>query len=379
MIQRVYLDHNAATCIDPRVLQVVFQELKEVGNPSSIHYHGQKSRQKLDRCRQTLARYLNVKPQEIFFTSGGTEGANLLLQGLFRRNESGHLITSDVEHACVYQTVKELEKRGNEVCFLKAGLVGALQPEAVKNAIRSNTRCIILMAANNETGVKLEIEAIAAIAHQANIPLIVDGVALLGKEKFSIPAGVTAMFFSGHKVHAPQGSGFVFCRNSLKLSPLLIGGSQEFNKRAGTENVPAIVGLAQAVEILEQDQESAFRHMKSMRDKLESELQAHLKDVLINGQGARLVNTSNLSFLGVDGETLIINLDLAGISVSHGSACSSGAVEQPSRVLLNMGIPIQQARSAIRFSVSRFTTESEIDYCIKTTLDIVNRLRSRRV
>jgi cysteine desulfurase len=378
MAKRIYLDHNSSTPIDARVLRSVIKEFEEeVGNPSSIHFHGQKCRQRLDHCRQIVASFLQVKRHEIIFTSGGTEGANLLLNGITQLYSNSHLITSSAEHSCVYQTLKELEKKGVEISFLNTGAWGAVRPEAVKDALRPSTRCICLMAVNNETGVKTDLDAIAAIAQEKGIPFIVDAVALLGKEPFSIHPGVSAMFFSGHKLHAPKGIGFIFCRNSIKLAPFLLGGSQEFNRRAGTENLPGIVGLATAIEILIQEQGQASAHMQKMRDRLEHGLQTQLRDIIINGEGPRVVNTSNSSFLGVDGESLLIGLDIEGISVSHGSACSSGALE-PSRILINMGLPLAQARSSIRFSVSRFTTEQEIDTCIGIVTKLVNRSRSFR-
>lgn len=378
MEHRIYLDHNASTPIDPRVLQVIVEELREeIGNPSSVHFHGQKCRQRLDQSRQVLARFLKVKSHEIIFTSGGTEGANLLLRGLFDEKTAGHLITSSAEHSCIYQTALDLEKKGVDVTFLDPGLWGAVKPDAIRAAIRPTTRGIALMAVNNETGVKTDIEAIAAIAQEAGIPFIVDGVALLGKETFSIPLGVSAMFFSGHKLHAPKGVGFMFCRQTFKLHPILVGGNQEFNRRAGTENLSGIVGLAKAVEILAKEQEEVSLHMKKMRDRLEQGLMQALPDVVVNGQGPRTVNVSNLSFLGVDGESLLISLDMEGISVSHGSACSSGALE-PSRILLKMGISSSQARSSLRFSVSRFTTEQEIDKTIEITIRLVKRMRAFR-
>jgi cysteine desulfurase len=232
------------------------------------------------------------------------------------------------------------------------------------------------MSVNNETGVKTDVEAIAAIAYQANIPFIVDGVAWLGKEAISIPKGVSALFFSGHKIHAPKGIGFVFCRSSLKCFPLILGGHQEFNRRSGSENLPAIVGLGRAVEILSEEQAEATDLMRRMRDRLQEGLKREISDIVINGQGPRIVNTLNVSFLGVDGESLLMNLDLEGISVSHGSACTAGALE-PSRILLNMGISLQEARTAIRFSVSRFTTEEEIDRCLEIIVKHVKRIRNR--
>lgn len=375
MNQRIYLDNNASAPLDPRVLDAIVEELHESeGNPSSIHYHGKRCRQRLDRARSLIAEYLCVKPQELIFISNGTEGANLALRGLFPDHAQGHIITSGAEHSCVHQVVKDLEKRGAQATFLSVGVWGSVRPEAVKKALRPDTKLITLMAVNNETGVKTDIEAIALIAQEAGIPFVVDGVALLGKEQFSIPEGVTGMFFSGHKLHAPKGIGLLFCRQKAKLKPLFIGGEQEFNRRAGSENLPGIVGFAKAIEILKSELEQGSLHMRKMRDHLEEGLKASLEGIWINGEGPRVVNTTNISFEGVDGELLLMRLDQDGISVSHGSACSSGALE-PSRVLLDMGIPLERSRSAIRFSVSRFTTQLEIDQCIDRVSRLVRSLR----
>lgn len=374
MNNRIYLDFNASTPIDPSVLQAIVQALQiECGNPSSMHWHGKMARQKLEQSREAVARFLKVKPQEIIFTSGGTEGAELLINGILWQKPKGHFITSSAEHACVYQLTKELEKKGYEGTFLSPGKWGAVKPEAVRAAIRSDTRLITLMAVNNETGVKTDWEAIAEIAEHANIPFVLDGVALLGKEPFILPKGVSAAFFSGHKIYAPKGIGFCFCRQSLKLVPTFVGGSHEFNRRAGTENLSGIIALAAAIGIIEKDQKVITDHLKTMRDLLEKGL-TQLTGVTVNGQGPRVANTSNLSFSGVDGETLLMRLDMEGISVSHGSACSSGALE-PSRILLNMDIPLAEARSAIRFSVGRTTTQTEINQAINIITKIVNELR----
>lgn len=376
MSNRIYLDHNASSPLDPIVLKAVIQELQEeVGNPSSVHWHGKKSRRRLEEARQIISDYLNVKPQEIIFTSSGTEGANLALRGVFSDQKfSGHVVTCGAEHSCVYQIVKDLEKKGCQVTFLTAGSWGCVALEQLQAALRPDTKLITLMAVNNETGVKTDIEAIATVAQKAGITLIVDGVALLGKEFFTIPKGVTAMFFSGHKLHAPKGIGVLFCRQSLKLTPLFVGGEQEFNRRAGSENLSGAIGFAKAVELLKGHEEEFADHMRMLRDRLEKGLQARLDNVVVNGEGPRISNTSNLSFLGVDGESLLISLDQEGISVSHGSACSSGALE-PSRVLLDMGIPLDRARSSLRFSVSRFTTIEEIDKAIDIIVKVVTRLR----
>lgn len=377
-MNRIYLDHNASTPLDPRVLKVLIKELEEEeGNPSSIHFHGQRCRHALDESRQTIARFFQVKPHEVIFTSGGTEGAALLIQGVMAQHPTGHILSSAVEHACVYQTLQELEKKGASVTFLSTGSWGAVKPEEVERAIQPHTRLMTFMAANNETGVLTDLAAIAAIAQRHAIPLIVDGVAWLGKEFVHIPQGVSGVFFSGHKIYAPKGTGFCLCSSSLKLTPLFFGGHQEYQRRAGTENLPGIVALAEAIRLLQQEQEEAIARMRQLRDDFEQELKTHLADVWINGMGPRLSNTSNLAFLGVEGESLLMNLDMEGISVSHGSACSSGALE-PSRILLAMDIPVKQALASIRFSIGKTTTKAQLQIATDALVRIVKRLRPRQ-
>lgn len=370
---RIYLDHNASTPLDPQVLKILIKELEEdEGNPSSTHFHGQQCKRKLEQSRLMISRFFNVKPSEIIFTSGGTEGAALFIQGILQQNPSRHVISSSIEHACVYQTLKEFERRGTAVTFLSTGLYGAVTAEAVENAIRPETCMITLMAVNNETGVRTDIEAIAGVAKRHGIPFVIDGVAWLGKELMQIPPGVSGLFFSGHKIGAPKGIGFCICRPSLRLTPLLIGGGQENNRRGGTENLPSIVALAEAISILEKEQDARILHMRRLRDLFESLILTALPNVIANGSGPRVSNTSNLAFPGVDGETLLMNLDLEGISVSHGSACSSGALE-PSRILIEMGIPLSHVRSSVRFSLSHTTTEEEIRSAAATVICLVNR------
>ncbi|MEC7839123.1 MAG: cysteine desulfurase family protein [Chlamydiota bacterium] len=375
MEERIYLDNNASTHIDPKVLEAVIDVLKNFpGNPSSMHTFGQALGRKMTAARDLIAKHLNVRNREIIFTSGASEGMNMLLKGFFDGNYRGHIITSDLEHPCVYNTVKYLEGKGVEVTYLSPGKYGAPKPEDVQNAIRPDTRLVALMAANNETGVKTDINAISALLSQHEIPFFVDAVAYLGKENFFIPDGVTAMVFSGHKIHAPKGIGFVFLRKSQKITPLLVGGGHEYGLRAGTENVSDIVGLAKAVQILDEVLPAATKRVMELRDFFEKEIIEQLGDVLINGEGPRVCNTSNLSFPGVEGETLLANLDMQGIAVSHGSACASGALE-PSRVILNMGATREEARSSIRFSLSRYTTRTEIERAISIIVSNVNRLR----
>lgn len=378
MRERIYLDSNATTMVDPIVAEAVSRSLLEShGNPSSVHFFGQEAKRCLQEVRRGLASYLGVRPTELIFTSGGTEGLNLLIRGLLPAESKGHIITSDLEHSAVYNTVKGLESQGFEASFLSPGSWGAVRDEELRAALRPDTRLIVLMAANNETGVKMDIPAIAALAGEAGVPLVIDGVALMGKESFSIPAGVTAMAFSGHKFHAPTGVGMVYLRRGQKLTPCFAGGGHEYGMRPGTENLSGIVGLGEAVKLLSHDLLEASERMGQLRDYLEQRLQEELKDVYINGEGPRVANTSNVSFLGVDGEALLMNLDMEGVAVSHGSACAAGALE-PSRVLLNMGLSHERAATAIRFSLCRFTTKDEIDRAISIVVQVVSRLRAIR-
>lgn len=376
MNPRIYLDNNAGTLVDPRIIAPLMHHLQNIpGNPSSVHSYGQEARAILTTARSTLADYLKAKSTEIVFTSSGTEALNMVIRGILADHPRGHLITSTVEHSAVDTTVKSLVARGCQATYLEPGLWGAVKPEAVKAAIRPDTRLIVLMAVNNETGIKTEIEPIAKIAKEAGIPFLVDAVSWLGKEPVFIPEGVSAMCFSGYKFHAPKGIGFAYIRNTLKLTPLITGGDQEFGRRGGTENLAGILGVAEAIRLLDRELPEATQRMAKFRDKLERGLMQHLPGVSINGEGPRICNTSNLAFDGIEGETLLTKLDLEGIAVSHGSACSSGALE-PSRILLNMGIPRQLAHSSIRFSLSRFTTEAEIDRTLEVVTRLVTRLKT---
>lgn len=376
MKQRIYLDNNATTQVDPRVIDEITKDLQtNLGNPSSIHSFGKEARNRLNKARQTIAEFLRVKPNEIIFTSGGTEGINMVIRGtLDQEPSSAHVISSDQEHSSVFHTIKAMEAKGCQTTILSPGLWGAVKANDLQDAIRPDTRLIALTAVNNETGVKTDINEIALIAKERRIPLLIDGVALMGKEIFDIPEGVSAMCFSGHKFHAPKGTGFIYLRHSLKLQPMITGGDQEFQKRAGTENISGIIGLACAVSLLKNELPCATSKMCGLRDRLEKGIIANLPFVSINGHGPRIANITNLAFEGVDGESLLTCLDIEGIAVSHGSACASGALE-PSRILLNMGLSLKLARSSLRFSLSRFTTEQEIDRCIDIVTHVARRLR----
>jgi cysteine desulfurase len=370
----IYLDNNATTPLDPRVLKEMYHDWHMVpANPSSVHHFGQKAKNALTSARDQIASYLKVKPQEIVFTSGGTEGINLALRGLIG-NQPGSIITSEVEHSAVYETVKALCKKGHKAVYIPCGSWGAPLLEQIESAITPQTKMIALSWVNSETGVKNDIEGIAEIAERSSIPFVVDGVSLMGKEEFEIPKGVTAISFSAHKFHGPKGIGFLYLSSNCTVEPLITGGPQEFSKRAGTENFEGILGLAKAVHLLREELPHKSHQMQDLRDHLEQTLIKHIPNVSINGEGPRIANVSNLYFEGIDGEDLLLHLDLAGIAASHGSACASGSLE-PSRVLLNMGYSPKRAKSSLRFSLSRFTTKEEIDTAVSIVIDLVCKLR----
>lgn len=340
-------------------------------NPSSVHWFGQQARHHLTAARRTLASYFKAKPEEIIFNSGGTEGLNYLLRGL---GTKGHIVTTSIEHSAVYRAIQSLEAQGLEVTYVPVGLWGAPLPEQIESAIKPSTRALIFSLSNGETGVKIDLDAIGKIAEQKGIPLFLDAVSYFGKEPLNLPKSVAGVAISGHKFHAPKGIGALYLRSDIKLAPLTAGGSQEYTKRPGTENLAGILGLAEAVAILSENQTAITQHIADLKNHLEESLLTKIPDIAINGQGPRVSNTSNIAFLGVDGETLLMQLDLAGIAVSHGSACTSGSLE-PSRVLTQMGIDRKTARSSIRLSLSRMNTREEIDIAIDRIVHIVSKIR----
>ncbi|MDF2549473.1 MAG: nifS [Chlamydiales bacterium] len=358
------------------VAEAIRQFLSEDwGNPSSIHSFGQKSRNLLAEVRSQIANLFRVKPQEVTFTSSGSEALNFLLKGFYLKNRPRHVISSNLEHLAVQSCMKWMEKQGAALTFLKPGALGAVSPDLLEEAIRPETGLISLMAVNNETGVKTDVQAIAQVAKRHGIPLIVDGVAWLGKEKLTLSDGVSGIAFSGHKIHAPAGIGFAILGSKMGIEPLIDGGGQELGRRSGTENLLGIAALSKALKLLDKSLPEAERQMEFLRNRLEYGL-LEVGDAWVNGGDApRISNTTNVSFAGVDGETLLMSLDLKKIAVSHGSACSSGARE-PSRILINMGVPYQLAASSIRFSLSRYTTQEEVDACISIVRETILRLRS---
>jgi len=371
--KRIYLDSNATTSLDPRVLKAMLKDLYDLpGNPSSTHYFGQRARQLLIGARKDVAAFLGVRSQEIVFTSGGTEALNMIIGGIADKHTGGHIITSSAEHSAVINPLQHLVKQGWKSTFLNPGPWGALKPEDVKDAIRPDTCLIVLMAVNNETGVKTDIEGVASVALEAGIPFVVDSVALLGKDPVSIPDGVSSMCFSGHKFHGPKGIGVAWVSRSVKFSPLIFGGWQEHGVRGGTENLAGVLGMAEAMNIID---DGVYDTIRLLRDHFEKSVMGLIRDVNVNGEGPRVSNTSNIAFQGIDCEALLIHLDIAGVAASHGSACSAGAL-QPSHVLESMGLPTEIINSSVRFSFSRMNTVSEIDKAVEIIARIVTKIRN---
>ena len=375
-MQRVYLDNNASTPVLPEVFEAMRPYyLERFGNASSIHHYGQHARAAVERARNSVAVLLNARPAEIVFTSGGTESDNLAIFGLVKAGD--HVITSTIEHSAVLNSCKRLEQMGIEVTYVPVNHRGHVEPDDVRKAIRPNTRLISIMMANNESGVVQPVEEIGKIALEADVFFHTDAVQAAGK----IPIDVQkiqcdALSISGHKIHAPQGTGALFIKKGTLIQPLIYGGSHERQRRAGTENLPGIVGIGTAAEIckfwLEHDGPA---EMAVLRDRLQNALLESVESTGVNGLGApRVPNTASIYFDHVEGEALVIALDLKGLSVSSGAACSSGAIE-PSHVLLAMGLSHERARGSLRFSLGKQTTSDDIDFAIRVIPETVARLR----
>jgi len=370
------MDSNATTQLAPEVftaMQPYFME--RFGNASSIHYYGQRARAAVEHAREQLAALFHCRASEIVFTSGGTEGDNLALFGLVKPGD--HLITSSIEHHAVLHAAERLRDRGVEVTFLPVDCRGTVAPEDVRAAIQSNTTMISIMMANNETGALQPVAEIGKIAHEADIRFHTDAVQIAGKASLDMTRiGCDLAAISGHKMHAPQGVGALFVRRGTQLEPLFFGGSHERQRRAGTENLPGIVALGKAAEMsLEALSNGAVEKMAALRDRLEQGILALVDECGVNGADAeRVPNTTNIWFDHLEGEALVIALDLKGLAVSGGSACASGAAE-PSHVLSAMAIPAARARASLRFSIDKYTTDADIDFALEVVPQAVDRLR----
>ena len=386
-MQRIYLDANATTPVLPDVFDAMRPFwLEAFGNPSSAHHSGQRTRSAVEHARTSVARLLNCAAKEIVFTSGGTESDNLALSGILQafldRHEPAHLITTQIEHHAVLYAAEALEKRGIEVTYLSPTRDGIIDPAAFEAALRPHTRLVSIMLANNETGAIQPIGKLARIAkaHNPAILFHTDAVQAAAKLPLDLTLdlkNIDLLAISGHKMYAPQGTGVLFVRSGVHLTPLFHGGPHERQRRAGTENVPGIVALGRAADLASDWLASpAPAALADLRDRLESGLLATIPNTHINGSTThRAPNTTNLRFDGVDAESLLIALDMQGIAASFGAACQSGATE-PSHVLLAMGLSPAEARSSLRLSLSSLTTAVEIDQAIAIVPAAVARLRS---
>jgi cysteine desulfurase len=375
-MRRVYLDNNATTPVLPEVLAAMQPYFTEhFGNASSIHHHGQETRAAVERARESVAALFGCRPSEVVFTSGGTEGDNLAISGLTRAGD--HVIGSTIEHHAVLNSCKHLEAMGCEVTYVPVDSRGLVDPDDVLRGLRPNTRLITIMMANNETGVLQPVEEIGKIAAEAEVYFHTDAVQAAGKVPIEVKRlGCDLLSISGHKLHAPQGVGAIYVGKGTLLQPMFYGGSHERSRRAGTENVPGIIGLGKAAELAREALERGdLARMSAMRDRIEQTILSAVDATGVNGEGApRVPNTTNIHFDYIEGEALVIALDLKGLAVSTGAACSSGAIE-PSHVLTAMGLPPEIARASLRFSLGKQSTADDIQFALDLVPQTVARLR----
>jgi cysteine desulfurase len=378
MNRRVYLDHNASTPVHPEVLAEMLPYFSEsFGNPSSVHGFGREARAGLDTARERVARFLGVAPEELVFTSGGTESDNLGVKGLAWARGRGHLITSKIEHHAVLRACQWLESQGFAVTYLGVDGHGVIDPDEVKRAIRPDTIGISIMHANSEVGTIQPVAAIGAIAREHGVPFHVDAVQTFGKLDIDVAAAhIDLLSFSAHKIYGPKGVAGLWIRKGTKMVSVQHGGEHERRRRAGTENVPGIVGLGKAVEVRGREMHDERRRVTALRDRLWEGIRARVPDARLNGHPTeRLPGTANISYRGVESESVVLGLDLKGIGVSAGSACTAGSVE-PSYVLVAMGVPLDWAMGAVRHSLGRSTTAEDVDYVIESVEPTVRKLRA---
>jgi cysteine desulfurase len=377
-VERVYFDHNATTPIAPQVLEAMAPAFGQTfGNASSIHYFGQAAKQGLEAARRQIAAAIQAKPAEVVFTSGGTESDNMAVLGVARAvSGRRHVITSAIEHPAVLAVCAQLEREGVEVTRLPVGAAGVLDSEGVRRALRPETVLVSVMHANNELGTIQPVAEIARITREAGVVLHVDGVQALGKIPVDVQAlGADLYSMSAHKLYGPKGVGALYVRKGTKIAALTFGGHHERDRRPGTENVPAIVGFGAAAELAAGNLAADGERIARLRDRLETAVLDRIAETGINGAGAgRTPNTTNIYFDGIDGEALVIALDLRGFAVSTGSACSSGAVT-PSHVLTAIGLSAERARASIRFSLGNTTTQEHVDALLEALEASVVHLR----
>lgn len=377
---RVYLDHNATTPVAAEVADAMHEAVRGCfGNASSIHAFGQAAKAALDDARSAVAELLGARPNDVIFTGSGTEADNLAIRGVAEASPAAgrrHLVASAVEHEAVLNTLKALSKRGWTSTLLPVGAAGVVEPAALEAAITDDTALVSVMHANNEIGTLQPIAELAGVAHRHGALFHTDAVQSAGKVPLDVSAlGVDLLSISAHKFNGPKGVGAIWIRRGLRLVASTTGGRQERNRRAGTENVPAIVGLGVAARLAAAKLAREAARLRALRDRLESSLLDRVPDAAVNGTGERVPNTTNISFHGVEAEALLIALDLVGIAVSTGSACSSGTLD-PSHVLRAMGLTPRRAQSSIRFSLGLGNTDEEVDRLVGVLPPLVARLRA---
>jgi cysteine desulfurase len=378
MSRRVYLDHNASTPVHPEVIDAMLPYFGErFGNPSSVHAFGREAREGLDTARQQIAHFLSVGKEEVVFTSGGTESDNMAIKGVALAHRKGHIITSQIEHHAVLRTCQNLETLGFDVTYLPVDGYGLVDPDLVRRSLRLDTILISVMHANSEIGTVQPAREIGQIARERGVPFHVDAVQTFGKLPIDLDAfGIDLLSFSSHKIYGPKGVAGLFIKKGTKMVSVQHGGEHERRRRAGTENVAGAVGFGKAVEIRARDMAEEAVRVSALRDRLWEGISARVPDVRLNGHPTqRLPGTCNMCFKNVESESIVLGLDLKGIAVSAGSACTSGNVE-PSYVLVAMGVPVDWAMGSVRCSLGRGTTAEDIDYVIEATAPLVDKLRN---
>jgi cysteine desulfurase len=379
-MRSIYLDHNATTPVHSEVLEEMLPYLKEkFGNASSIHSFGREAKVGLEYAREKVAKLFNCAPSEIYFTSGGTESDNLAIKGVAfaNRRKGKHIITSSIEHHAVLESCKYLQKEGFEITFLPVDKYGFVDPDEFGKNIRNDTILVSIMHTNNEIGTIQPLNELANITKEKGVYFHTDAVQSAGKiplDTEKIPIDLASI--SGHKIYGPKGVGAIYIRKGVRITPLAHGGHHERSRRAGTENIPGIVGLGKAAEIALRDMEDQYRHLKSLTEAFFKKLHEKIVDISLNGHSEkRIPSTLNISFKGVEGESIILSLDMKGVAVASGSACTSGSLE-PSHVLSALGIDPAIAQSSIRFGFGRGNTMEDVDYVCEVLPEIIERLRS---
>lgn len=376
---KIYMDHNATTQPRPEVIEAMLPYYKDIfGNASSVHQFGKKAHMGLDEAREKVAKLINANPEEIVFTGCGSESDNHVLKGVaFNSNSKGnHIITSQIEHLAVLEVCRYLEKKGFEITYLPADEYGNVNPSDLEKAIKPHTILVSIMYANNEIGTLQHIGELAAIAKNKGILFHTDAVQAVGKIPVDVKdLDVDFLSMSAHKIYGPKGVGATYIRKGIKIDPLIHGGHHEKNRRAGTENVPGIVGFGKAAELAQEELETERKRLTELRDILYHEISTKIKNVKLNGHPSfRLPNTLNISFAYIEGESIIISLDLEGVAVSTGSACTSGTLE-PSHVLNALGVPPELIQGSVRFSLGRINTIDDVNYVVNVLPPIIERLR----